>query len=365
MNEIELIDISLSKNMKLGFLFRWFVCFIILSAMTSAGAVLLQSAIESRVFVGYFLLYISLMLDFLLLYGMIFFLVFSKRTIKKITVEKDHIIINKDRYEKNSDKDYVFELNTDIFALFPFLSRKLNVLDKNKKVIKSYWFGPCWNKKLNKIRNKTVRALNTLIEYERYLEHVEEVENNKLENWSRTTVTFQREQIRNDIYKQDSFILAICIIGLLISMYLKVDDSGLTTMLLILRIVTIICIIVWMIKATMEFRMFRTMPSKIEVGPNGIRIDDEMFLKEEIERLSFNFSYINVNKSPIPAVIYIYARGRRYRYYLGNMDSECCIEPRKILYVAIKDLFVVPTENESADPDNSEKEAEVSDEEEK
>ena len=47
------------------------------------------------------------------------------------------------------------------------------------------------------------------------------------------------------------------------------------------------------------------------------------------------------------------------------MDSECCIEPRKILYVAIKDLFAVPNENESADPDASEKESEVSDEDEK
>ena len=337
------------KGMKKAFWLRWCVSFVVLSVLTAISIAICLSTVDLIMAIGTFLCFVMTLLDIPLIIGFFYYIISSKNTVQKIIIHNDHVFINQDRFEKIPGEELVFELNSDLFGVFPYLSRKLNVVKDNKKVIKSYWFGPCWSKKYKKVRPEVLAIVNLLMEYDHFNEVKAEIANNKIENWSRTEIIFPKDKVKSAFYIEDSMILLFCIAGLLMSRYLNIDDEGLTVLLSILRVVSIVCFFVWIFKAMMELHTYRSMPSKIEVGANGIRIDDKMFLKEEVQKVFFNFRYLSPKNSPTPAIMIIYSRGVRYKYYLGNMNSNCCIEPRRVLMVAINKLFEIPKDDDSGE----------------
>ena len=275
----------------------------------------------------------------LLIISFIMFLFSKKDTIYNISLDKGALVINNDRYAPEPDHEYGLRMNWETTNLLPFMGRRLEVM-KDQKTIKSYFWGPCRCKELERYRVYVLKVASEYLECLKLDESKTTVEENEIKNWGRTEIVIPKQEVKKEFYKDSIIVLSVIILGFLLSRIDVGTDRTLGIMIVILRYSSIACFFAYSIATLFRLYLFHKMPNRFEVTEGRLKVDDDVFLIDEIAFLKFNFNPFTTEDKVLIAIVVLVAKGKTHKYYLGQLHSNCMKEPRRLLYTAVKNAFV-------------------------
>lgn len=255
--------------------------------------------------------------------------------------EEGIIKLNDEPYRVVKDNLYL-QFDDGIQKFTPFGGINLNVINDEKKVIKHYYAGPVWSKYGKEIRKAIELSVLVFLEALKQYESVNSVNEEYEDSFGVVRVEFPAASIRNEFYKTGTLILGVLLAACIMSSLPDsvYDDEFLLKMVGFLRFLTYPATIMGLMYVGSFYMTYKKLARKIEIRDEAITINDTVYDKSGIKRISTLNSPVTIGyDGEAESWIFINYKGRMTRYYLGQAKNGKCLEPRRKLFNAISKVF--------------------------
>ncbi len=297
-----------------------------------------------------FLVSSNLLFMFPIFYGIVYFIwwpfVFiyalraMRRPLRKIEIDTEAgtITVNDDVYDLHKQQIYV-STDPGVIKLLHYGCITFSVIDGSDKKLASYFVGPAFGKYSKKVREEVKKILPLYASAFYSFGCIGEIIKEKEESLDIVRVELPADSIRNTLYKTGNIFLVFTAFAYAFS-YLPQkfyeEEQFLIGGFQLLRNLSVILMVICLIYVLACYTTYKKLARTIEVSPYKIKINDEVFLKSEIRRIRIVPGIDDPDyKDEGFTWMYIEARGRMHRYFLGQTKNKDCFEPRKKLKGAI------------------------------
>ena len=229
--------------------------------------------------------------------------------------EEGIIKLNGETYKVVADNLYL-KFDDGIQKFTPFGGINLNVINDDKKVVRAYYAGPVLSKYGSEIRKAIELSVLVFLEALKQYDSVNRVQ----------------EEYEDSV---------ACIMSSLPDSFY--DDEFLLQMVGFLRFLTYPVTILGLLYVGSFYLTYRKLAKKIEIRDGLIKINDTVFEKPGIKRIStLNSTVTPGYDGEAESWIFINYNGLMHRFYLGQAKNGKCLEPRRKLFNAIDKIFGKP-----------------------
>ena len=249
--------------------------------------------------------------------------------------EEGIIKLNGETYKVVADNLYL-KFDDGIQKFTPFGDINLNVINDDKKVVRAY-------------SAVFVLAFSAIVlvflEALKQYDSVNRVQEEYEDSFGVVRIEFPADSIRNEFYKTGTLILGITLVACIMSSLPDsfYDDEFLLQMVGFLRFLTYPVTILGLLYVGSFYLTYRKLAKKIEIRDGLIKINDTVFEKNGIKRIStLNSTVTPGYDGEAESWIFINYNGLMHRFYLGQAKNGKCLEPRRKLFNAIDKIFGKP-----------------------
>ena len=258
--------------------------------------------------------------------------------------EEGIIKLNGETYKVVADNLYL-KFDDGIQKFTPFGGINLNVINDDKKVVRAYYAGPVLSKYGSEIRKAIELSVLVFLEALKQYDSVNRVQEEYEDSFGVVRIEFPADSIRNEFYKTGTLILGITLVACIMSSLPDsfYDDEFLLQMVGFLRFLTYPVTILGLLYVGSFYLTYRKLAKKIEIRDGLIKINDTVFEKNGIKRIStLNSTVTPGYDGEAESWIFINYNGLMHRFYLGQAKNGKCLEPRRKLFNAIDKIFGKP-----------------------
>ena len=249
--------------------------------------------------------------------------------------EQGIVKVNDDIYDLNKD-DYFFVPDTGLIFALPVFGRCLNVLDKNRKVIARYGIGPGLFRESRILRAKLFLCLEYLTRKRENREAMEQVENEKIDNFGKLVVEFSGKAIREHFYRTGMIPLAFGLAGILIS---KIPASGYERMTDILFMLSVVLGILGLLLACLFLDAYTKLARRIEIREDIITVNGTEFERRNIRALYVTGTNEALLSGESNTYFIIKTTRGMHRFFIGQAGNKDCYEARKKLINSLSSYY--------------------------
>ena len=297
---------------------------------------------------------------FLLLafYGVIYFIwwpfVFGyalwamRRPLRKIEIDTEAgtITVNDDVYDLHEQKIYI-STDPGLVKFLHYGCITFSVIDGSDKKLASYFVGPTFGKYSKKVREEVKKILPLYASAFYSFGCIGEIIKEKEESLDIVRVELPADSIRNTLYKTGNIFLVVTAFAYAFSCISEkyfTNEQFLIGGFHLLRRLSVAMMFICILLVLTSYATYKKLARTIEVSPDKIKINDEVFLKSEIRSIRIVPGIDDPDyKDEGFTWMYIEARGRMHRYFLGQTKNKDCFEPRKKLKGAINIILANKT----------------------